>query len=183
MLKCIQTPGYCGRCSEGRVADQDGVDLALPGELHDPRGLAQLALGHVDVQRQIGPRAPCVDRFHRADELVLAEILRPAAGIQARQAEVNRPRAGLQRRLQRGKIPGRGKQFQGLATVPSHFGFRARTTELISSERTFSSGSRKPTACRSSAISPKVNVPPRSVFTSMLIANRAPTTAACGRAP
>ena len=40
---------------QGRVADQHRVGAALPGQLEDPRRLAQLPLGQVDVERQVRP--------------------------------------------------------------------------------------------------------------------------------
>ena len=49
------------------------------------------------------------------------------------------------------------------------------TTEFIVSPRTANRGSANPAARRSSANSSNVNVPPDSVFTSMLTANSAPS--------
>ena len=57
---------------QGRIADQHGIDAALPGQFQDPRRLAELPLGQIDVQRQIRPWRRGVDRFDRPGEFVLA---------------------------------------------------------------------------------------------------------------
>ena len=64
---------------------------------------------------------------------------------------------------------------KNVASVTHFIGLSAMTTEFIVSLRMTSMGLMNPAPCRFSANSSNVNVPPVSVFTSMLMANIAPS--------